>query len=356
MEQQEQEQQPELLASEEELKEKEQQQQQEGEDSMGPAAKKQRVDGADGGSGGGSLPQQQQQQKKKRKAPTPEQAVRTEIHQAAKANDLAAALAAFDRAKAGGIRLSPDLYVSLLYLCGGGDSWVQQLRQQEAADAALGAGEPRLLGANDNGPAAVEVAAAAAAAPEGQQPDAAPAAAPLPQPCAEEVLRRAQGLFDEMQASQGRLHLNEMCYTAMARLAAGGGDADKAFQLAQASWAGWTADCGVVICWAWVRESWATLLTAGLAVGNPRTTLPHPCLVLPDQRSALLCCRTCWRRAFPPSCAASPLRSLPMLSRATATKHLRVSRSQQRSPTAQPLCNGLRAALPWPASVWGCLR
>jgi hypothetical protein len=47
---------------------------------------------------------------------------------------------------------------------------------------------------------------------------------------------------------------------------------------------------------------------------------------------------------------------LPMLSRATATKHLRVSRSQQRSPTAQPLRNGLRAALSWPASVWGCLR
>jgi proteinaceous RNase P len=230
VEQQEQPQQSEFHTSEEKPKEEEEEQQREGEDSMGPAAKKQRVDG-----GGGGQPQQQQQQKKNKKAPTPEQAVRTEIHQAAKANDLAAALAAFDRAKAGGIRLSPDLYVSLLYLCGGGDSWVQQLRQQEAAHAAPGAGEAALPGADDSGPEAVEVAAPT---PEGQQPDAAPAAAPLPQPCAEEVLRRAQGLFDEMQASQGRLQLNEMCYTAMARLAAGGGDADKAFQLAQASWAG----------------------------------------------------------------------------------------------------------------------
>ena len=237
---------PELLDSEEHPEE-EGGQQQGGEEGMGPAAKKQRVDGADGGGGGQPQPQQHQQ-KKKKKAPTPEQAVRSEIHQAAKANDLAAALAAFDRAKAGGIRLSPDLYVSLLYLCGGGDSWVQQLRQQEATDAAPAAGEAAAPDANGSGPAAAVEAAAAAAAPEGQQPDASPAAALLPQPCAEEVLRRAQGLFDEMQASQGRLHLNEMCYTAMARLAAGGGDADKAFQLAQASRAGWAAECGVVTC------------------------------------------------------------------------------------------------------------
>lgn len=45
-----------------------------------------------------------------------------------------------------------------------------------------------------------------------------------------------------MKGSEGRLPLNEMCFTALARLAAAQGDADRAFQLAQARGAGaWPA-------------------------------------------------------------------------------------------------------------------
>jgi hypothetical protein len=64
-----------------------------------------------------------------------------------------------------------------------------------------------------------------------EEPPAAPVV-PLPPAVAR---ARAQALFDEMRASEGRLALSEMCYTAMARLAASEGDADGAFALAQAS-------------------------------------------------------------------------------------------------------------------------
>ncbi len=190
------------------------------------------------------------------------------IHQAAKANDLAAALAAFDQAKADGLHLSADLYVSLLYLCGGGDGWEQHLQRNHAGGAAADAAaagqgqgdqqqhtqqeqqqeqqrEP--AGAADgNGTAEAGGAAAAAAAPpaagqaggqaaEGSAPAAgAQPAAQQPQPDAAERLRRAEELFAEMKASEGKLTLNEMCFTALARLAAQRGDADRAFELAQA--------------------------------------------------------------------------------------------------------------------------
>ena len=50
-----------------------------------------------------------------------------------------------------------------------------------------------------------------------------------------------------MQASGGRLGLNEMCFTAMARLAAARGDADRAFALAQVGGGvqGWGGGHGV---------------------------------------------------------------------------------------------------------------
>lgn len=187
---------------------------------------------------------------------------RMAIHQAAKANDLAAALAAFDQAKADGLKLGADLYVSLLYLCGGGDGWEEHLQrrydagaaadapaagqhqeeqqqQQEAAGTAAGsaAGEAGdALVAAAAVPAAEQAGSQAAEQAEGSAAAAADAPpAPLPQPDAAERLRRAEELFAEMKGSGGRLPLNEMCFTALARLAAQRGDADRAFELAQAS-------------------------------------------------------------------------------------------------------------------------
>lgn len=230
---------------------------------MQPAAKKQRVEGSSG-------KQQQQQGKKSKKPPSPEiqvrcrlrthpvvvpparpvavccplhlpanphafpampqtcAQVRMEIHAAARANDVGAALAALDRALESGIRVAPDCYVSVLYLCSGGDSWERQLRS--SAEGAGAGEEEDEAQQQQQQPEAAEADTAAAADAAGP---AEPAALRGPQPSAEEVARRAQALFAEMQASGGRLPLNEMCYTALARLAALQGDADRAFALAQ---------------------------------------------------------------------------------------------------------------------------
>ena len=190
--------------------------------------------------------------------------VRMEIQAAAKENDVATALAVFDRAKKEGIRVSPELYITLLYLCSGGDSWERQLSsagedeqqpqpQQQAGAASVAAAE-----------AAAGDGAAAAANGEQQQQrqqqsvaagengSAVAAAAPAPaveQPAPGEVARRASELFAEMEQSRGLMPMNEMCYTAMARLAALQGDADRAFELVQV-------------------RSWGTLLLPGVAGGH----------------------------------------------------------------------------------------
>ncbi len=180
---------------------------------------------------------------------------------------MATALAVFDRAKSEGIRISPDMYITLMYLCSGGDTWERQLssagedeQQQEqaaaagaAAEAAGGeAAESAAAAANGTTPAAAagdqqEAAAAAgengsaAAGEEGAVPAAAAPAVEQPPP--EEVARRAAELFAEMEQSGGKLPMNEMCYTAMARLAALQGDADRAFALVQV--------CGRAAACAW---------------------------------------------------------------------------------------------------------
>lgn len=182
-----------------------------------------------------------------------------EIQSAAKENDVATALAVFDRAKSEGIRISTDMYITLMYLCSGGDTWERQLssagedeQQQEQAAAAAGAAAEAAGGAAAEGAAAAANGTTSAAAAGEQQEAAAvaagengsaaageegvvpAAAAPaVEQPPPEEVARRAAELFAEMEQSGGKLPMNEMCYTAMARLAALQGDADRAFALVQ---------------------------------------------------------------------------------------------------------------------------
>ncbi|PSC70853.1 pentatricopeptide repeat [Micractinium conductrix] len=216
---------------------------------MQHAAKKQRTEGGAAQQQAPGQQQQQQQLKKRKKPPTPEILARMAIHQAAKANDLTAALTAFDQAKADGLKMGTDLYVSLLYLCGGGDAWEATLQQlygggDAQAGAAAAEAAPATAAEQPEPAAARPQPVAAPPAAEAELPvpgvdvgaaeaAAEPSAPRQPQPSGEERARRASELFEEMKASGGRLGLNEMCFTAMARLAAARGDADRAFALAQ---------------------------------------------------------------------------------------------------------------------------
>ena len=232
--------------------------------------------------GGGAQPQpqalqqqQQQQQPKRKKARvlSPEMLARQAIHQAAKENDLQGALAVFDRAKAEGVRLSADLYISLLYLCSGGDAWEQRLSSSSSlppslASAAAGSAHAAAVGAaagqqqqQQEEQQQEQLGEAVADDADAVEQAAVPSPQLQQQLDAAVVLQRAQGIFDEMTTSgvgEGaasaaaaagasaaadgsggggkrlqRLAPTEMCFTALARLYACSGDADRAFQLAK---------------------------------------------------------------------------------------------------------------------------
>ena len=72
---------------------------------------------------------QQQQQRRKPKKMTPEIEVRVAIQNAARDNDPKAALAAYDRAKAESIPLKEDVLHNLLFVCSGGNTWVDHVRE-----------------------------------------------------------------------------------------------------------------------------------------------------------------------------------------------------------------------------------
>ena len=74
--------------------------------------------------------QQQQQKAKKQKPITPAHQLLIDIQTAAKTQDPAAGITAYNRAVAEGINVDPSLYSVLLYLCSGGDEWERSLRQQ----------------------------------------------------------------------------------------------------------------------------------------------------------------------------------------------------------------------------------
>ena len=76
-------------------------------------------------------PKQQQQQKAKKQRPiTPEHQLLIDVQTAAKTQDPAAGITAYNRAIAEGINVDLSLYSVLLYLCSGGDEWERSLRQQ----------------------------------------------------------------------------------------------------------------------------------------------------------------------------------------------------------------------------------
>ena len=75
--------------------------------------------------------QQQQQQKAKKQRPiTPEHQLLIDVQTAAKTQDPAAGITAYNRAIAEGINVDLSLYSVLLYLCSGGDEWERSLHQQ----------------------------------------------------------------------------------------------------------------------------------------------------------------------------------------------------------------------------------
>eukprot|EP00887_Chlorella_sp_A99_P004138 scaffold23.g4138.t1 len=155
----------------------------------------------------------QQPRKRPRKA-TPEVEARMAIHTAAKAQDVGAALAVYDRCKAEHIKLGPELHTSLLYLCSGGEAWDEGLRGGDAAQ------QPQ-----QQQPQQQEQEHAAA---EGAAATAGPSTVPAPRPPPEVLVQRAQEIFDVMAAAGGALAPNEMCYTALARLAAAAGQPARA--------------------------------------------------------------------------------------------------------------------------------
>ncbi len=119
--------------------------------------------------------QQQQQQKAKKQRPiTPEHQLLIDVQTAAKTQDPAAGITAYNRAVAEGINVDLSLYSVLLYLCSGGDEWeralhqqlvettplVESIMQQAAADvaeaeAATAVAEDAAASSSNNGPLAV---------------------------------------------------------------------------------------------------------------------------------------------------------------------------------------------------------
>lgn len=68
---------------------------------------------------------------------TPEHQLLVNVQAAAKSKNPAAGVAAYHAAVAVGIKIQPDLYSTLLYLCSGGDAWELPLRQQLTESTAL---------------------------------------------------------------------------------------------------------------------------------------------------------------------------------------------------------------------------
>jgi pentatricopeptide repeat protein len=181
---------------------------------------------------------QQQKGGRKQKEVPPSVQVRQDIQMAAKANNLWAALAAYDRSKLEGHKLNVDSYTSLLYLCSGGDQWEQLLPGTELLTY-----EGLLPWAVNGTAAALVPMATTQKHPTPLEPgsNSHDASHPAPTPPAARDIGlstemhataravHARQIFQDMQAA--KVEANEMCYTALARLAAAAGDPDEAFNV-----------------------------------------------------------------------------------------------------------------------------
>ena len=149
--------------------------------------------------------------RKKAKAVPPETAARLEIQMAVKEGSINKALAIYQSAKNKGIKLGVDSYASLLFLCSGGDEWETRLEHlfQER--------KPNVDTDEDT------------VAAESDQSDLLVASddESNPQNCG----NRGQLLLDDMRLCG--LEPTEICYTALARMAALSLNPERALSLAQ---------------------------------------------------------------------------------------------------------------------------
>jgi proteinaceous RNase P len=174
-----------------------------------------------------------------RQPPPPDVALRLAVHTAAKAQDPAAALAAFDAAVSGPSPPVPDppadVCNTVLYLCAGGDEWDAGLEVLGAPKA----GKRRAEGGGVGAGAAAVAAAAAAPAPPAPPPP--PALVLDPATLAargREVFARVLEAATETSASgltTLRPRDGEMAHTSLARLAARVGDRAGALAAARAA-------------------------------------------------------------------------------------------------------------------------
>lgn len=156
---------------------------------------------------------------RKRKALTPEVEIRLAIQMAARKGNISEALEAYDRAKADKIKVTIDSFASILYLCSGGDEWEDILREQPKLRYAGARGKSDDAPNNNNAERRSNFVA--------KDPGSHHAVLSI----APEVLNRGEAILEDMISSGTKP--NEICYTALARMAALKGDPAEALNLAK---------------------------------------------------------------------------------------------------------------------------
>lgn len=171
--------------------------------------------------------------RKKRKEYTPDMQARLAIQMAAKSGDIAAALAVYDECKREGVRVAADSYSSLLYMCSLGEEWEAAVPRALPSSSAAAAVGPPKASVQDKHPSPLQSTGEGGASPAGDALEAAqpPSAAVQSELGAAEVMARGQQIFQEMQQQGGGKALPEMCYTALARMAAVAGKPSEAFSI-----------------------------------------------------------------------------------------------------------------------------
>ncbi|EIE26949.1 hypothetical protein COCSUDRAFT_59444 [Coccomyxa subellipsoidea C-169] len=180
--------------------------------------------------------QQQQQGRKKARKMTPEGGLRADIFKAAKENDPLGGLAAYDRAVAEGISMGNDLFETLLYLCSGGQAWDAKLPAPAQTDA-KSASQPgedvdARKAAHKEASTSGQATSGNGATPEqALQRESIDKAAHMTSEEWVKVARRGKELWQTLKERGGGK--SEVCYTALARMAATEGKPDQALDAAR---------------------------------------------------------------------------------------------------------------------------
>lgn len=152
----------------------------------------------------------QQVNRKKQKTMSPEVSVRLEIQMAAKEGSFDKALAAYNKAKESGIKLSSDSFATLLFLCSGGEEWEEALDKNLEADESA----PREHGNNTFESKASESKELKINTSKLQK-----------------HYEMGHALLNDMMSLN--MEPNEICFTALARLEALSGNPDEALEFAK---------------------------------------------------------------------------------------------------------------------------